>query len=171
MFHFFLSSIVFQSACEDSTKVESTSVNTEVEVLPLQKSSANENFDPLQGKSLQEICSANGLLLIKWPYSKVQNEFRVLCCSEEGLSTEDHQCQTDWPFSDVPGCEAYDEMRNEIFARYGRSFKTQKWQQLFAATDWYQIRSGFSDDWLSDVANENVVYLLNLKKDKVACMD
>ena len=37
---------------------------------------APKGFDPLQGKTLKQICSANGLLLLKWPYEKIQNDFR-----------------------------------------------------------------------------------------------
>ena len=177
MFHIFLPLFLLQTACEDSTSSESPSADLEPKEAPRvppplqQPPVSSSGFDPLQGRSLQEICSANGLLLIKWPYPKIQKEFRTLCCVDGGLSSDAYQCEMDWPFSDVPSCEAYDELRNEIFARYGRAFKTEKWQAVFAATDWYQIRSDFSNDWLSDVANQNVAHLLKRKKEKVACMD
>ena len=130
-----------------------------------------KGFDPLDGRTLKEICEADGLLLIKWPYAKIQSEFSTLCCTAGGLSSDDYRCELDWPFSDVPSCSAYDEMRNEIFARYGRAFKTPKWQKTFGATDWYNIRSDFSNDWLSDVAKKNIELLIQNKANKVACMD
>tara|TARA_B100000683_G_C12414482_1_gene525238 strand:+ start:495 stop:1073 length:579 start_codon:yes stop_codon:yes gene_type:complete len=130
-----------------------------------------KGFNPLDGKTLKEICEADGLLLIKWPYAKIQSEFSALCCTKDGLSSDDYRCEMDWPFSDVPSCSAYDEMRNEIFARYGRAFKTPKWQKTFGATNWYKIRSDFSNDWLSDVATKNIALLVQNKTNKVACMD
>lgn len=130
-----------------------------------------KGFNPLDGKPLKEICEADGLLLIKWPYEKIQAEFSALCCTEGGLSSDDYRCELDWPFSDVPSCSAYDEMRNEIFARYGRAFKTPKWQKTFGATDWYTIRQDFSNEWLSDTAKKNIELLVKNKKNKVACMD
>ena len=137
MFYFLLSFLVFQIACEDSTPSESPPVQAAAtEVPPAQKPATNSRFDPLQGKSLPEVCSADGLLLIKWPYTKIQNEFRALCCSEGGLSADADQCEMDWPFSDVPKCDAYDALRNEIFARYGRAFQSKKWQTWFGSTDW-----------------------------------
>jgi len=139
--------------------------------VPKQPTADKKGFDPLEGKSLKEICSANGLLLIKWPYDKIQSEFKALCCADGGLESDHYQCEMDWPFSDVPSCSAYDELRNEIFARYGRSFKTAKWQKQFGATDWYSVRTDFSNDWLSDVANQNVAQLVKNKKEKVSCMD
>ena len=65
----------------------------------------------------------------------------------------------------------YDEMRNEIFAQYGRSFKTPKWQKHFGAQDWYQIRADYTDEWLSPVAQANVKSLIEKKANKVGCMD
>ena len=131
----------------------------------------DKDFDPLSGKKLKEICSSDGLLLIKWPFEKLQAEFASLCCTKDGLGSDDDRCLLDWPFSDVPSCSAYDEMRNEIFARYGREFKTPKWQKHFGATDWYKVRPDFSNTWLSDVANQNVTLLVQKKKSKEACMD
>ena len=144
-------------------------------ITPLPKSQAKAEisgvFDPVKGKKRKEICSADGLLLIQWPYSKIQAEFTDLCCGAEGLSSDDYRCEMDWPFSDVPSCSAYDDMKNEIFARYGRAFSTPKWQKHFGATDWYQIREDFSNDWISDVAQKNIALLVQKKKSKVACMD
>ena len=130
-----------------------------------------KGFDPLEGKALKEICQSHGLLLIKWNFERIQSDFSALCCTTGGLSSDDLECTLDWPFSDVPSCSAYDEMRTEIFARYGRAFKTPKWQKTFGATNWYAIRSDFSNDWLSDVAKKNIELLVQKKANKVACMD
>ena len=128
-------------------------------------------FDPLAGKSLQDICASDGLSLIKWSYEDRQSKHQELCCGEGGFPEDAEVCIFDWPSSDVPSCSMYDEMRNEIFAQYGRSFKTEKWQELFGAQDWYQIRDDYTDEWLSPVAQANVKSLIEKKAKKVGCMD
>jgi hypothetical protein len=128
-------------------------------------------FDPLAGKTLSEICLSDGLSLIKWSFADRQSNKNELCCGPDGLSEDDMECMLDWPSSDVPSCSMYDEMRNEIFARYGRSFKTDKWKEHFGAQDWYQIREDYTDDWLSPVAQANVKSLIEKKANKVGCMD
>ena len=128
-------------------------------------------FDPLAGKSLQDICASHGLSLIKWSYEDRQSKSQELCCGEGGFPEDAEECILDWPSSDVPSCSMYDEMRNEIFAQYGRSFKTEKWQKLFGAQDWYEIREDYTDEWLSPVAQANVKSLIEKKANKVGCMD
>ena len=128
-------------------------------------------FDPLAGKTLSEICLSDGLSLIKWSFADRQSNKNELCCGPDGLPEDDMECMLDWPSSDVPSCSMYDEMRNEIFAQYGRSFKTEKWQKHFGAQDWYQIRDDYTDEWLSPVAQANVKRLIEMKANKVGCMD
>ena len=132
---------------------------------------SGKQFDPLAGKSLKDICSSNGLSLIKWPFEKLQAEFHSICCSEGGLSNDDMECSLDWPFSDVPSCSEYDRMRNEIFAHYGRAFTSPQWKKAFEDQKWYTPRADYSDDWLSETANKNVAHLIKLKKEKSGCMD
>ena len=131
----------------------------------------SKTFDPLVGKSLQDICASDGLSLIKWSYEDRQSKHQELCCGEGGFPEDAEECIFDWPFSDVPSCSAYDQMRNEIFAQYGRGFKTEKWQNHFGAQDWYQIRDDYTDEWLSPVAQANVKSLIEKKANKVGCMD
>jgi len=135
------------------------------------KTEEKKGFDPLKGVSLKEICSSNSLSLIKWPYDQLQKDFASLCCIDGALPKDDMMCEMDWPFNDVPSCDSYDYMRNEIFARYGRAFTTAKWKKTFAANAWYKIRDDFSNDWLSKEAQANVNQLISLKKNKVGCMD
>jgi len=133
--------------------------------------SVRKPADPLGGQSLSTICTSNALALIKWPYDKLQSDFNSLCCIKGGLP-EDHEfCNLDWPSSDVLSCSAYDEMRNEIFARYGRAFKSKRWQTLFGQQSWYVVRDDFSDSWLSKTASMNVSQLKKMKKNRVACID
>ena len=128
-------------------------------------------FDPLAGKTLSEICLSSGLSLIKWSFADRQSNKNELCCGPDGLPEDDMECMLDWPSSDVPSCSMYDEMRNAIYAHYGRSFKTEKWKKHFAAQDWYTPRPDYSDDWLSPVALANVKLLVEKKANKSGCMD
>ena len=128
-------------------------------------------FDPLAGKTLSEICLSNGLSLIKWSFAHRQSNKNELCCGPDGLAEDDMECMLDWPFSDVPSCSAYDDMRNAIYAHYGRSFKTEKWKKHFASQDWYTPRPDYSDDWLSPVAIANIKLLVEKKANKSGCMD
>jgi hypothetical protein len=130
-----------------------------------------KQYDPLAGKKLAEVCVSDSLLLIKWPFDKVQSDFNALCCVEGGVPEDYDGCIMDWPSSDVMACDGYDHMRNAIFARYGRAFKTPAWQKTFSKTDWYEIRKDYTDEWLSDTAQANVKQLLRMKKEKTNCMD
>ena len=165
-------SSTIQQDQQKTSPIDAKSISSTDKEQDIQPSKA---FDPLEGKSLKEICSATGLSLIKWPYATLQENFTKLCCTtgglEEGLAEGSMECQLDWPFSDVPSCSAYDELRNEIYARYGRAFSGKQWQQTFGSTDWYTVREDFSDDWLTDVANQNVATLVQFKQNKVSCID
>lgn len=56
-------------------------------------------------------------------------------------------------------------MRNEIFARQGHPFKTERYQWIFGErTDWYQPKdSAITAEDLSDIEHKNVVFLQNLE--------
>ncbi len=47
-------------------------------------------------------------------------------------------------------------IRNEILARHGYPFKTQKYADYFASQDWYARNDGFSFDLLSQAESRNV---------------
>ena len=138
----------------------------------VQPSSAenSKSPNPLSGKSLAEICENDELALIKWSFAELQNGFASLCCQPGGLQ-DDGRCELDWPSSDVPSCELYDEMRNGIFARYGYPFSSAKWQKRFADVSWYKKRDDFSNDWLTQQATQNVATLKKMKTNRTNCMD
>ncbi|MDR1239044.1 MAG: YARHG domain-containing protein [Treponema sp.] len=50
-------------------------------------------------------------------------------------------------------------LRNEIYARYGRSFVTRAYQDYFNQQGWYRIRSNYTDDWLSGTDKYNAELL------------
>ena len=158
--------ILSLNACsnkETASSPEKTNTSEQKTQTPLSKP------DPLKGKSLAEVCSSDDLALIRWSFEDLQNGFANLCCANGGL--EDGRCELDWPFSDVPGCDVYDDMRNGIFARYGYPFTKKEWQDRFEKTSWYKKRSDFKAEWLSEKATENVQKLKDLKKNRVGCSD
>jgi hypothetical protein len=126
--------------------------------------------DPLYGMTRAQICSTDRVLL-KWSFAELQSGYGTICCEHpEGLGPDGNWCGLDWPFSDVPPCAAYDDMRNAIFAYYGFPFTTERYRKRYADVDWYVLRDDFDTDWLPAVARENVATLKQLKADRVACM-
>lgn len=125
--------------------------------------------DPLAGRSKKEICLDHGLAMIQWSWDDLRSNFDGLCCGPDALNGEDI-CQFDWPFSDVPTCDAYDYLRNQIYARYGYPFKDKQWQEAFGTQPWYKRREDFDASWLSPAASRNIERLKQLKKDKEGCM-
>ncbi len=125
--------------------------------------------DALKGLSRAQLCWTERIL-VKWSYDELQTGFRDLCCTHpEGLGPDGAFCDLDWPFSDVPPCAAYDDMRNGIFAFYGYPFTTDTYRDKYANIDWYVKRDDFDIDWLPQVAKDNVATLKRLKEDEVAC--
>ena len=163
--------VVAKPAAEEAPKAKTPEPEPVNIVKAKPEPSKPATFDPLAGKSIKDICASNGLSLIKWSYEDRQSKHQELCCGEGGFPEDAEECIFDWPSADVPSCSMYDEMRNEIFAQYGRSFKTEKWQKHFGAQDWYQIRENYTDEWLSPVAQANVKSLIEKKGHKVGCID
>ncbi len=125
--------------------------------------------DPVAGRTLAVICADDGLAMIRFPYSTLQGEFAKVCCGPGGLPADDGRCELDWPFSDVPECAAYDELRNRIYAHYGYPFKDERWVKAYGSQAWYQRREDFQPSWLSPVAKANIDLLVKYKAEKVGC--
>ena len=134
-------------------------------------SSASFAFDPLEGLTEKVICNSDDLLLIRYPFEQLQSDFKSICCTPEALGESDMRCMMDWPFNDVPSCKAYDIMRNSIFARYGYQFKSEEWKTHFESISWYQPKSDYAEQWLSDTAKQNVNILKTRASQKIGCMD
>ncbi|MBN1492241.1 MAG: YARHG domain-containing protein, partial [Phycisphaerae bacterium] len=77
--------------------------------------------------------------------------------------------EMDFPFNDVPSCDAYDELRNCIFARFGYVFSKPKWQKQFGKLPWYKPDPSFKEDKLPAVAKANVKKLKQLKAKRQGC--
>jgi len=52
-------------------------------------------------------------------------------------------------------------VRNEIFARYGREFKTDKYNIYFSKYDWYKINKQYSDSLLTKNDQRDIIILIN----------
>jgi hypothetical protein len=111
------------------------------------------------------LCSDNALLLTAHSFESLQSGGYCKLCKP----FDESACELDWPFSDVPPCSAYDEMRNGIFAFYGRPFEKPEWRALFATKSWYVADAAFTEARLSDVAKKNVAFLKQAATEKRAC--
>jgi hypothetical protein len=128
--------------------------------------------DPLAGTSLTEQCNNDELLLIQDGFEALSDGGWVkLCCGGPKPVFELGRCEMDWPNSDVPDCSYWDELRNQIYARYGYPFKSKKWRDVFEKTSWYTPREDFSESWLSEHAIANVALLKRHAAEKYICAD
>jgi uncharacterized protein len=82
---------------------------------------------------------------------------------------DDTYCESDFPWNDVPPCEAYDELRNCIYARFGYVFSKPKWQKQFGKLPWYKPDPAFTEAKLPPVAKANVQKLKELKATREGC--
>lgn len=60
--------------------------------------------------------------------------------------------------------EDLDIMRNEIFAEYGLTFKTEKWQSYFGGFSWYSPQHDNVDHLLTDLDKQNIKTILQVKE-------
>ena len=82
---------------------------------------------------------------------------------------DDTFCEMDFPFSDVPTCDAYDELRNCVYARFGYVFAKPKWRQQFGKLSWYKPDPAFTEAKFTPVAKANVGKLKELKAKRQGC--
>ncbi len=119
----------------------------------------------VQGAELDaETCADACALLTRFPWDQLVTDACKLC--EEH---DDTFCTLDFPFSDVPSCEAYDELRNCIYARFGYVFSSPRWQKRFEKAPWYKPDPAFTEAKLPPVAKANVEKLKQLKAAKHGC--
>ena len=55
-------------------------------------------------------------------------------------------------------------LRNTIFAKYGRSFKSYMLKTWFAKKSWYKVNPNYSDKVLTNTDKKNITIFLNLEK-------
>ncbi|PCJ01095.1 MAG: hypothetical protein COB15_01280 [Flavobacteriales bacterium] len=62
------------------------------------------------------------------------------------------------------GINDLDIMRNEIFAEYGYTFKSEKWSKYFGDKDWYVSQYDNVDDMLTETDKHNIDLILKTKE-------
>jgi formylglycine-generating enzyme required for sulfatase activity len=111
-----------------------------------------------------ETCGDACALLTLYSYDELVANACKICKKHDNTF-----CEMDFPFSDVPTCDAYDELRNCIFARFGYVFAKPKWQQQFGKLPWYKPDPSFTEAKLPPVAKANVQKLKDLKAKRQGC--
>lgn len=125
--------------------------------------------DPLKGKSLAEICGHDGLALVKFPYDKLHEDFAGVCCGEGGLDSDNERCNLDWPFNDVPSCDAYEVLREDMIAHFGFPFRDDDDIERYKDKDWYERREDYKPEWVPTMVKKNAQKIKKLQADKVNC--
>ncbi len=125
---------------------------------------AEEKPDPPPVKLGPEACGDACALLTLFAYDDL-----VANACKRCERYDDTFCTVDFPFSDVPSCDAYDELRNCIYARYGYVFTSPRWKERFGKEPWYRPDPGFTEARLPAVARANVERLKELKAKKQGC--
>ncbi len=138
-------------------------------VLPAAVPQAGAAAAPSPPRTLdtKTLCMDNAILLTQHSFESLQAGAYCKLCKK----FDESACELDWPFSDVPRCKAYDEMRNGIFAFYGRTFESEQWRAFFAAKPWYKPDPTFTEARLSAVARTNVAFLKRAATERIGCAD
>jgi hypothetical protein len=68
--------------------------------------------------------------------------------------------------SDLTGLDFWQlkVLRNEVYARHGRPFKTESLQNYFNSTTWYKVNRNYSDHLLNEFERKNAAFILNYEK-------
>jgi formylglycine-generating enzyme len=111
-----------------------------------------------------EICGDPCALLTRFAYDDLVANACKICGK-----VDDTFCTVDFPWNDVPSCDAYDELRNCVYARFGYVFSKPRWQQQFASRPWYRADPAFSEAKLPSVVRANVQKLKELKAKRQGC--
>lgn len=110
------------------------------------------------------MCST-AYLLTHFTYQELQGgKYCALCQVVDPMA-----CELDWPFSDVPSCDAVEELRNAIYAYYGGPFTSDRWKARFTAEPWYIRNDAYDDAMLDDVARGNLQVLQQIIDAGQAC--
>jgi len=57
-------------------------------------------------------------------------------------------------------------LRNEIYARHGRSFNSMDLRILFSETNWYEENPDYTDDLLTDIERRNIQFIVDYERQK-----
>lgn len=84
--------------------------------------------------------------------------------TDEEIAAQNEDDYINFATSEHLSIEDLDVMRNEIYARHGYRFKSQKWQDYFGKNPWYKAQFDNVDDQLSEIEKHNITAILNQKK-------
>lgn len=62
-------------------------------------------------------------------------------------------------------------LRNEIYARYGRPFVNQVYQDYFNSQSWYRVRNNYTDAWLSADDKYNAEFIRSVEQPALGFAD
>lgn len=63
------------------------------------------------------------------------------------------------------------KLRNEIYARHGKTFKDRELQRYFNSFDWYKPDPSYSDKVLNEIEKENIAYIFNYEQSAMRMQD
>lgn len=139
---------------------------TDAEAAPVSPpGSASSKASP---KPVPAACEEPFGLVARYDFAWLEENVCQLC---GGADEEAPWCALDWPFSDVPSCDVWDEMRNGVFAYYGYPFKDARWKARFERERWYRRDEGFTPEKLPAPARRNVKLFKQFKEERRACFD
>jgi formylglycine-generating enzyme required for sulfatase activity len=146
-------------SASDTTPVRTASIESKPPA-PTPAATASASKPGPNAETCGDACS----LLTLYSYDELAANACKICKKHDKTF-----CEMDFPFNDVPSCDAYDELRNCIFARFGYVFAKPKWQQQFGKLPWYKPDPAFTEAKLSPVAKANVQKLKDLKAKRQGC--
>jgi hypothetical protein len=121
-------------------------------------------------------CSDACALLTLYAYDELTQHACEICSDdnnrafcETGAFGDSGLVTEDFPFSASTPCDAYDELRNCIFARFGYTFSKPKWQKRFGGLPWYRRDPAFNPAKLPPVVKANVQKLKELATERRGC--
>ena len=96
-------------------------------------------------------------------YSNGMDSLSGYTIGEDYLWPTDTLTITDGDLNELTRMEVA-AIRNEIYARYGYTFSSQEWADLFATATWYVPNTEFSNDMLNTTEKQNVETILAYEK-------
>lgn len=106
------------------------------------------------------------------PTAKPTKEIEPTIVPDKDLSTDDYllsisssQKLTQEDLVDFSDLDLK-KIRNEIYARHGRSFVSQDMACYFAKQSWYEVNPKYSEKLLSSLEVSNAVFVLNYEKER-----
>jgi hypothetical protein len=62
-------------------------------------------------------------------------------------------------------------LRNEIYARHGKTFKDRELQRYFSSFEWYKPDPAFNEKSLNEIERQNIAYIFNYEQSAMRMQD